>query len=228
MKKNIKKRYSENGISALSDREKLLLLLTYSERASSAEAITDCIMKNYGSVRSVADSDPMFLMNCCGATQRSAALLFLIPQLSRKCAIVNCGSESLSSAEAAKKYFSAYLRSCQNEMIAAAVTDEKFRIISSRFIGAGERSSVKISCRALAEFVLHNEGKYVFVGHNHVSSNPEPSEEDILSTAAMSRALCNIDITLVDHIITCSGNSAVSIREEKNSVFVNRAENYMF
>ena len=81
MKKNIKKRYSENGISALSDREKLLLLLTYSERASSAEAITDCIMKNYGSVRSVADSDPISEYNEC--LNKAKAVMLSIEKASK-------------------------------------------------------------------------------------------------------------------------------------------------
>lgn len=214
IKGELKRRYFGEEGEPLTDREKLHLLLSYSERGGKAAKAADRIASAYGDLRSAADSDPAFLMRECGISRSSAALLSLIPQISRKCAIISCGSIRLSSADAAKRYFSAYLRSCRTETVAAAAADERFRIISACCIDSGEKSQVRLSVRKIAEFAFSHDAKYVFIAHNHITGLAKPSENDISATLKLRAALETLDIVLADHIITASDLSAVSMRQE--------------
>lgn len=211
MKKLLKERYLAG--EELSEREKLILLLSYSERGKKVEEVADSILSVYGSIRNAADSDPLLLMRDCKAGIQTAALLSLIPQLSRKCAVTNCGNIILSSSAAAKRFFSAYLQSSNKEKTVAAAVDKRFRIISTDVIAEGDPSSVKVSFRSIASFAFRYEADYIFIAHVHPSGSPEPSEKDISATLNMRAALSAIDIILADHIITSSGKNAVSLRE---------------
>lgn len=215
VKDELKRRYFSEERDSLTDREKLCLLLSYSERGDKAAEAADRITAAYGGLRNAADSDPAFLMKECGISRQSAALLSLIPQISRKCAIISCGDPRLDSAAAAKRYFSAYMRSCRTETVAAAAVDERFRIINACYIDSGEKSQVRLSVRKIAEFAFSNDARYVFVAHNHVTGRAQPSENDISATLKLRAALEILDIILADHIITASDLSAVSLRQER-------------
>lgn len=211
MKKLLRQRYFAD--EKLTERERLILLLSYSERGKKAEEIADNILSVYGSIRNAADSDPVLLMRECKAGKQTAALLALIPQLSRKCAILSCGNMLLDSTSAAKRYFSAYMRTGTKEKTVAAAVDKQFRIISTELISEGEPSAVKVSFRRIAEFAFRHEAAYIFAAHIHTSGAATPSDKDISATLSMKEALSAIDIILADHIITAPDRSAVSMRE---------------
>lgn len=209
----LKERCLTHGTESLTEREKLLLLLSYSERGANAARAADMIADTYGSFRSAADSDPEFLKKECGINTASAALLTLFPQLSRRCAIVGFGNMRLDSAEAAKRFFSAQARSTRREAFIAAAADERFRIISAERLSSGSASAVGISSRTIAEFALKHNASYIFVAHNHTTGSAMPSDNDISATLKLGAALISLDILLVDHIITSADGSSVSMRE---------------
>lgn len=227
LKKELCARCLSEGADSLTEREKLLLLLSYSERRD-ISAAADRIAEAYGSFRSAADSDPEFLIKECGISTASAALLTLFPQLSRRCAVTVCGNIRLDSAEAAKRFFAAQLRSMRNETLIAAATDERFRIISAERMGSGTGSAVSISNRRIADFALRNNAAYVFIAHNHTAGAPLPSQNDKSATLKLGTALIALDVLLVDHIIAGADGSSVSMRESSRAEYFPAVKEYKF
>ena len=80
----IQKKYLEQGYNALTDSEKLILVLSYSEKGGNAEISAAKILNVYGRLHAAADSDVVFLMKECDISLNSAILLSLISELKRK------------------------------------------------------------------------------------------------------------------------------------------------
>ena len=227
LKNELRARCLSEGADSLSEREKLILLLGYSERGDVFEA-ADRVAAAYGSFRSAADSDPDFLKKECRISDASAALLMLFPQLSRRCAVTSCGNIRLDSADAAKRFFSAQLRSVRGETLIAAVTDERFRILSAERMGTGTSSAVAISNRRIADLALRCNAAYVFIAHNHTAGAPFASQNDKSATLKLGTALIALDVLLVDHIITGADGSAMSMRESSRAEFFPAVDGYRF
>ena len=227
LKNELRERCLSEGADSLTESEKLLLLLGYSERGDMSAA-ANRVSEAYGSFRSAADSDPDFLKKECGISTASAALLTLFPQLSRRCAVTSCGNIRLDSAEAAKRFFTAQLRSARSEALIAAATDEHFRIISAERMGSGTGSAVGISNRRIADFALRHNAAYVFIAHNHKAGAPLPSQNDKSATLKLGTALIALDVLLVDHIITGADGSALSMRESTRVEYFPAVKGYKF
>ncbi|MBR4361267.1 MAG: JAB domain-containing protein [Ruminococcus sp.] len=228
IKNELRARCLAEGPDSLTEQEKLLLLMSYSERGDRINVSADRIAAAYGSFRSAADSDPAFLKKECGINTASAALLTLFPQLSRRCAITGCGNMRLDSADAAKRFFLAQLRSCRTETLIAAATDGRFRVISAERLSTGNSGAVASTGRKAAEFALRHNAVFVFIAHNHTSGTPQPSENDMSATLKIRAALGSLDIILADHIITAPDGSALSMRETAPAGYFAEAEGYTF
>ncbi len=228
LKNELRARCLAEGTDSLTEQEKLLLLLSYSERGAKIGDSADRVAAAYGSFRSAADSDPAFLMKECGINSASAALLTLFPQLSRRCAITGCGNMRLDSADAAKRFFLAQLRSCRNEVLIAAAVDERFRVICAERLGTGSSAAVATTGRRAAEFALRHGAACVFIAHDHTSGTAQPSENDVSATLRIRAALASLDIILADHIITAPGGEALSMRESCPAGLFEELEGYSF
>ena len=218
MIENIKKKYKENGYSSLTDKEKVILLLSYSEKGNDIEKAADKICDFYGSLHTAADSDIGFLMKECKINLSGAVLINLISQINRRTEVSKAMRNRLNSEQNAKQFFSAYLKGKSTEAVAATVTDKNFRIVNTTILSYGGFSEVHVPIRLIIDFILKNECKYLFIAHSHPNKDETPSPSDIKSTIDIKNAVESIGITLVDHIIT-GMNGPISMRSRDRNMF---------
>lgn len=219
----LRKKYTKEGYSALTDREKILLLMSYSEKGDNIKNNADKIYEIYGNLHTAADSDPLFLQKICDISQESAVLLNLISQLKRKADLETIWKNRLNNTENAKKFFSAYLRGKNKESVAVAVADKRFKIKNVALIAYGTFSEVHFPIRAIVDFALKNEKEYVFIAHCHPDSNNRPSQSDISTTFKVKDAVESIGMKFADHIII-GNDSAFSLCEHKKELFTSIPE----
>lgn len=216
----IRKKYTESGYTSLTDSEKLVLLLSYSESGNNAEMSAEKISEIYGNLHTAADSDLIFLMKECKISSSSAILLNLISEIKRKSEIDLAIKNRINTVFNAKKFFSAYLRGKNTEYVAAVATDTKFRIKNAAIIAYGGFSEVHVPIRSITDFALKSEGVYIFIAHCHPKESDNPSATDISTTIEISEAIECIGMKLADHIIT-GIDGAYSLRENKGDIFTN-------
>lgn len=214
----IRKKYLECGYSSLTDSEKIILTLSYSEKGNNAEISAAKILELYGNLHTAADSDAVFLMKECDISQSSAVLISLISELKRRSEINLALKNKLNTAENAKKYFSAYLMGRRTEYAVAAAVNKKFGIVNTAVLAYGGFSEVHISIRTIIDFALKNEAKYIFISHCHPKDKALPSPSDINTTREIKAAIESIGIVLADHIIT-GNDGEVSLRELNDDIF---------
>lgn len=199
---DIKEKYKNNGYLSLTDKEKIILLLSYSEKGDNIEKSAERICGIYGNIHNAADSDIGFLMKECNLNSSSAVLINLISQINRRAEVRKVMRYRLNSAENAKQFFTVYLKKKNTEAVAVAVTDENFRIVNTAILAYGGFSEVHVPIRLIIDFILKNECKYLFIAHSHPNKDVKPSPSDIKSTINIRSAVESIGIKLVDHIIT--------------------------
>lgn len=207
----LRQKYSEEGFEALSEQEKIHMLLSYSAGKHSDE-LADFLIERYSSLTAVLDADPHYLMKNASLDKKTVVLLKLIPELSRLYFIENKNIKSLSSASIAIKFFENFFIGAFQEQLVAVCTDNSFNIIKSQIISKGSVSSVNTSCREIADFALRNNSSRIFIAHNHPAGSAVPSACDFNATNIIFDSLKRLDITLIDHIIV-SKESAVSMRK---------------
>lgn len=221
----IREKYLKYGYNSLSEFEKIILILSYSERNCETEISASKIFDIYGNLHTAADSDTTFLMKECGISLKSAILINLIPALKRRSEIDLVLNNKLNTVENAKNYFSAYLMGRRTEYVVVSAVNKKFNLINTSVLAYGSFSEVHFPKRLILDFALKNEAEYIFMAHCHPKNTSAPSSSDIKTTREIKSAINSIGRLFVDHIIVGT-DGAVSLREIDDKLF-DKITNYI-
>ena len=118
----------------------------------------------------------------------------------------------LKSPDMIYRYVRDGMRFLGKETLKALFLTTKCRLISEETISVGGVNTTLFPVREIMISALRHGAVLMVVVHNHPSGDPEPSEEDIASTAELRKASAIIGITLEDHIIV-GDRTYVSMRE---------------
>lgn len=98
------------------------------------------------------------------------------------------------------------------EFWAVALNSQK-RVLRSKMLFRGTVDRCPIHLRDVFRFACLENASSILVAHNHPSSSPEPSEEDLAITERLALAGEMMDIPVVDHIIVAKdGYSSLAAR----------------
>ncbi len=207
----LRKRYREAGVIGLDDRELMELILTYAIPRRDVSDLAGSMLGEMGSVRRILDSDPEELMRRFSLTENTATLLKLIGDLrSKRVGFLEYRREKLPSVRAACEYCHELLADLPYEVIAAMYLDPDNAILDLERVSQGSADGAMLPVAKIVESAAALSAKRVLVTHNHPSNNVLPSEDDIVATDMLSRALALRGIDLVEHIIV-SGNSCSAL-----------------
>ncbi len=98
------------------------------------------------------------------------------------------------------------------EFVIGMYLSSRHQVITQKVISIGTVNSSIIHARELFAPAIQCRASSLVLIHNHPSGNPEPSPEDIETTARMVAAGKTLDIPLFDHIIL-SKNTWCSLRQ---------------
>ena len=92
------------------------------------------------------------------------------------------------------------------ETVFVLCLDNKGKLLDCAMISEGDEISVSVSARTVVEEVFKNKATVVAIAHNHPRGTALPSPADIMVTKNISRALKNLNIQFLDHIIVADGD----------------------
>lgn len=93
------------------------------------------------------------------------------------------------------------------EVFSVMFLDSQNRMIECRDMFTGTLNQCSVYPRELVRAALELHASAVILSHNHPSGNTNPSRADELLTRQLKTALALVDVRVLDHIITASGNS---------------------
>lgn len=209
----LRNKYSEKGFDALTEEEKLELLLSYSCSGDPRQLAAE-LLSEYGSINALADTDIELLMKEKKVSEQAAVLIKLIPCLSRILYAERFKITTLNSSEAAKSFFRSHFIGAVGEQLIITAVNKRFRVVNTKILAFGSPSQTYASYRDIADFAVKSSCNVFFIAHNHPQSISTPSDSDILFTKNVANAFMRLGAFMADHIIIGS-DSAFSFRESR-------------
>ena len=94
----------------------------------------------------------------------------------------------------------------RREAFYEACLDAKGKLLACYRLAEGSPDQVTINMRRVVENALNANASLVVLSHNHPSGVALPSKEDNQTTLQIKRALADIGVQLVDHVIVADGD----------------------
>lgn len=104
-------------------------------------------------------------------------------------------------SDSAAKLLKKDLQNLDHEEVWTLFLNQDMRSIKKERINIGTLSQSLLDVRRIVKTALDNTASSIILFHNHPSSNPIPSEEDIKRTEELRDALKLFSIDISDHII---------------------------
>lgn len=212
-RERVRRRFLEEGLDGFQDYETLEMLLFYAIPRQDTKLTAKRLIEHFGSLHAVFAATAEQLMEA-GLTPNTAALITLIPQISRK--VEECRAQEnirIRSTLDAGQEVCAMFRNRQEESVRILCLNASGKVLKRARIAEGDVNAVHFPIRRLVEEALACKSVSVILTHNHPGGTLAPSQEDLTATEAAGKALETVGIRLLDHLIV-SGDNYCSLREE--------------
>ncbi len=212
-RQRLKNRFLKDGLDSFEGHNVLELLLFFSVPRRDTNPIAHELMNAFGSLAKVMDAPFEELVKVRGVTAHTAALIKLIPELSRRYLDSRDAVGSvLADTTSAGRYILPKFVGRRDEAVLLICLDNKRKVLDCSIIFEGSVNSAQISIRKILEYVLRFNATSVIISHNHPGGIAIPSKEDLATTQKIRAALDTIHVTVLDHIIVAE-NDYVSLAD---------------
>ncbi len=212
-RERMKQRFLEYGLDSFADHNVLELLLFFAVPRRDTNPLAHALLNRFGSLEAVLEADVAELKKVPGIGDSAAALIHLVPQISKRY-FVNKGQHDqiLNSTAAAGRYLVPRFFYERSEVVYVLCLDAKRKVLCCKEISRGEVNTAEVSIRKIVEVALSHNATSVILAHNHTSGVAIPSVEDEAVTKQIQTALNCVGIALADHIVV-GGEDFVSMAE---------------
>ena len=206
-RERLRSRFLRDGLDGFDDHNVLELLLFYAQPRKDTNELAHRLIKTFGSLDGVFEASAEMLKKVEGMGDVSAALIRLVPEISRRCSIARDGAcRVLPDSDAAGRYLLPRFLNCEEEVMYLVCLDAKLAILDCREINRGDTVSVGVNIRRIVQIALEKNATYVMLAHNHTSGLALPSPEDVAATLRVRQVLAQVGVTLSDHIVVAAGD----------------------
>lgn len=203
-------RFLEEDLDSFEPHNVLELLLFYAIPRKDTNELAHVLMDTFGGLKGVLDAPYEELLRVSGIGPNAAALLKLVPSLSRIYYSSDERSVMLDTSEKSGEYFLPYFIGQTEEVVRLACLDAGGKVISNQILHRGSVNAAEVNIRKIVNIALRNNAMGVILAHNHPGGLPLPSEEDVATTKSIREALIPMGVLLMDHIIV-AGQDYVSM-----------------
>lgn len=203
-------RFLEEDLDNFEPHNVLELLLFYAIPRKDTNELAHVLMDTFGSLKGVFDAPYEELIKVTGIGPNTAALLKLVPSLTRTYYSSDARRIILDTSEKSGEYFLPYYIGQTEEVVRLACLDAGGKVISNQILHRGSANAAEVNMRKIVNIALRNNAMGVILAHNHPGGLPLPSEEDVATTKSIREALIPMGILLMDHIIV-AGQDYVSM-----------------
>jgi DNA repair protein RadC len=205
-----RERLARHGVETLSDAELVSVVLTASRGRNTLEVAHSVLSDG---LIALARRDWRSYAHVTGVGEANASKIAASFELGRRSVIRETSVDDpvRDPDTLARTLLVRYGHHVQ-ERLGAVYLDAKNRVIREREIYVGTVNSATVSTRDVLRFALDDHATSVIVFHNHPSSDPSPSAEDIVFTRKLCEAGKVLGIDVVDHLILGS-NRYVSLKQ---------------
>ncbi len=201
-RQRLKERFLNEGLDHFEDINVLELLLFYSIPRIDTNELAHELINEFGSFPNVMEASVEDLKKVKGIGDNAATFISFINAVNRYYRIKKAeGSETISKPEQYIAILEPRFTGRKNETVFLLCLDPKSKIICCKQVGEGSATSAHISVRKVVEAALAVNAASVVLAHNHPGGFAIPSKADEETTYRIAKALSDVDVVLLDHVI---------------------------
>jgi len=191
---------------ALSDAELLALFLGSRPAGCSAVELARHLLREFGSLREILNSDRQRLAKIDGVGPARYALLGAAMELVRRYHQDGMrAGPGITGPQSTCDFLLSKLRDRPYEVFCCLYLDIRYRLIAFEELFRGTINSAAVHPREIVRQVLAHNAALVILAHNHPSGVAEPSQDDEMITRQIKDALALVNVKVLDHIIVGDG-----------------------
>lgn len=200
-RKRLTARFLAEGLEGFAPHQVLELLLFYSIPRQDTNELAHRLMDRFGSLSAVFDAPYERLLEVKGVGENTAALLKLMPDLTRVYFAARQEGAYVRSNQDAKALLLPRFVGRQEELVYALLLDAKGKCLAVEQVHQGSVNASEVSVRKIAGLAISTNAAGVILAHNHPGGVSTPSKEDVLTTRHIQNTLAAMEIQLVDHLV---------------------------
>ena len=114
--------------------------------------------------------------------------------------------EKISSPKYALVFLRSVIGLSKDEVFYAIFLNASNKILFYDEINRGVVNKSAVYPRKIVELAIQHSATSVIIAHNHPGGSCVPSQNDIIATEAVAKALKTVDVSLLDHLIVTYKN----------------------
>lgn len=202
-RERLRQRFAVGGRTALADYELLELLLTYAITRIDTKPLAKRLLAAHGSLPAVLRQSSVELQKTDGMGPAAAVFLTAIQAvLTRSLEGEMEHRESIRGPEEVVDFLRLHLAGKIRETVMAIYLDDGKRVLRHIEVGSGTVDKTAFYPREILAPALECGATGIILVHNHPSGEAIPSEADHAMTRRLEKLAGELDIRLLDHLIT--------------------------
>ena len=208
----LKNQFVQNGIDALTDVQKLELLLFYAIPQKDTNPISHKLINEFGSLSSVMSAGFHELTRVDGVKDNAATLIKFFGSMLNYCGRPD-GDELLTSSSKTKEFVTKYFNHIDVEQFYVFCLTKSNCVKKAFLINSGSTSEVNVQIRNITEKAVETNCNRMIIAHNHPHGKAIMSAQDCRFTYSLLCSCILNNIELLDHIIVGT-DQTISLYEQ--------------
>ena len=206
-----RERLARHGVSALSNRELLTLLLGSGSAQASALDVAESLLG--AGLRGLAERSLPDLERVKGLGRAKATRLLAALELGARLASEGrTPAASFRTPQDAARYLLPRYGARPVETFGLLALDVRHRLRREAVVSVGCLTSSLVHPREVFQEAIVSRAAAIILFHNHPSGDPEPSSEDLSLTRRLASAGTLLGIEVLDHVVLGAGR-IVSLKD---------------
>ena len=201
-RERLRSRFLAEGLDSFNEINALELLLFYCVPRKDTNELAHRLIRYFGSYVNVLSASYDELKKVDGVSDNIATYLTLQGAAVRYY-MLNRKQDGvvLKTMQECGRFLQPYFVGKQNETVFLLCLDAKCKVLCCREVSEGSVNAASVSMRKIVDAAISSNATTVVLAHNHPSGLALPSQDDVITTRHVAKALEAVDVILADHLV---------------------------
>ena len=210
-RQRVKERFLKTGFDNWQDYEILEFALFFVIPRKDTKQIAKDLIKKFGSLKDLINTDYDTLTEAFekikGVSVNTAFFFYFLKSFSIKYSEFKMKEkEKISSPQEVVNFLKNSIGTCNEEKMYSVFFNASNKVLDFKEISEGTVSRSAVYPGKIAKEALLTNARSVIIAHNHPGGVCKPSQNDIIATEAVQKALKAVEVVLLDHIIVTASD----------------------
>lgn len=210
-RQRVKEKFLKTGFDNWQDYEILEFALFFVVPRKDTKQIAKDLIKKFGSLKDLINTDYYDLLevfeNINGVSGNTAFFFQFLKFFSIKYSEIKMKEkENISSPQEVVNFLKNRIGSSSEEKMYAVFFNASNKVLNFKEVSEGTVARSAVYPGKIAKEALLTNSRSVIIAHNHPGGVCKPSQNDIIATEAVQKALKTVEVVLLDHIIVTSSD----------------------